>query len=114
MVSGVNTGKIKRCTTVFPPRVSWIMISSTLKQLKLKRYHPASIRVTFLCKERSRDHFNKVSCTANILNDTFETFIDRGTRDQIANISWIIEKAREFQKKKNISALLTMPKPFTV
>ena len=25
---------------------------------------------------------------------------DRGTRDQIANIHWIIEKAREFQKKK--------------
>ena len=24
---------------------------------------------------------------------------DRGTRDQIANICWIIEKAREFQKK---------------
>ena len=23
----------------------------------------------------------------------------RGTRDQIANILWIIEKAREFQKK---------------
>ena len=23
----------------------------------------------------------------------------RGTRDQIANICWIIEKAREFQKK---------------
>ena len=23
----------------------------------------------------------------------------RGTRDQIANISWIIEKAREFEKK---------------
>ena len=26
----------------------------------------------------------------------------RGTRDQIANICWIIEKAREFQKKKNL------------
>ena len=26
----------------------------------------------------------------------------RGTRDQIANIRWIIEKAREFQKKKNM------------
>ena len=26
----------------------------------------------------------------------------RGTRDQIANICWITEKAREFQKKKNI------------
>ena len=24
----------------------------------------------------------------------------RGTRDQIANIRWIIERAREFQKKK--------------
>ena len=44
----------------------------------------------------------------------------RGTRDQIANIRWIIERAREFQKKKkktkkpSISALLTMPKPLTV
>ena len=38
----------------------------------------------------------------------------RGIRDQIANICWIIEKAREFQKKTSISALLTMPKPLTV
>ena len=37
----------------------------------------------------------------------------RGTRDQIANIRWIMEKAREFQKA-SISALLTMPKPLTV
>ena len=37
----------------------------------------------------------------------------RGTRDQIANIRWIIEKAREYQKK-SISALLNMPKPLTV
>ena len=37
----------------------------------------------------------------------------RGTRDQIANICWITEKAREFQKNI-ISALLTMPKPLTV
>ena len=28
----------------------------------------------------------------------------RGTRDQIANIRWIIEKAREFQKKKYAKA----------
>ena len=26
----------------------------------------------------------------------------RGTRDQIANICWVIEKARKFQEKKNI------------
>ena len=39
----------------------------------------------------------------------------RGTRDQIANIHWIIKKAREFQKKKtSISVLLTMQKPLTV
>uniref|UniRef100_A0A8B9YSG8 Reverse transcriptase domain-containing protein n=1 Tax=Bos mutus grunniens TaxID=30521 RepID=A0A8B9YSG8_BOSMU len=38
----------------------------------------------------------------------------RGTRDQIADIRWIIEKAKEFQKKTSISALLTMPKPLTV
>ena len=37
----------------------------------------------------------------------------RGTRDQIANIHWIIEKAREFQKKST-SALLPTPKPLTV
>ena len=49
----------------------------------------------------------------------------RVTRDQIANIWWVIKKAREFQKKKkqktkkqkkthtSISALLTMPKPLT-
>ena len=38
----------------------------------------------------------------------------RETREQIANICWIIKKAREFQKKMSISALLTMPKPLTV
>ena len=36
------------------------------------------------------------------------------TRDQIANICWIIEKAREFQKKLSISTPLTMLKPLTV
>ena len=36
----------------------------------------------------------------------------RGTRDQIANICWIIEKARE--SPINISDFLIMPKPLTV
>ena len=36
----------------------------------------------------------------------------RGTRDQIANIRWIIEKTRECQKKKiSISASLTTLEP---
>ena len=37
----------------------------------------------------------------------------RGTRDQIVNIHWITEKAREFQKNIYF-ALLTMPKPLTM
>ena len=37
----------------------------------------------------------------------------RGTRDQIANIRWIMEKARELQKT-SISAVLTTPKPLTM
>ena len=37
----------------------------------------------------------------------------RGTRGQIANVRWIMDKAREFQKT-SISALLTMPTPLTV
>ena len=37
----------------------------------------------------------------------------RGTRDRIASIRWIIEKAREFQKISTF-ALLTMPKLLTL
>ena len=37
----------------------------------------------------------------------------RGTRNQIANICYIIEKARAF-RKTSISSLLTLPKPLTV
>ena len=36
----------------------------------------------------------------------------RGTRDQIVNIQWIIEK--ESSRKTSTFALLTMPKPLTV
>ena len=37
----------------------------------------------------------------------------RGTRDQIANLCWIIEK-QESYRKTSTSALLTKPKPLTV
>ena len=39
---------------------------------------------------------------------------DRGTRDQIANIHWIIVKAREFRKKRSTSASLTMLKTLSL
>ena len=38
----------------------------------------------------------------------------RGTRDQIANIHWIIEKARDFQRNIHFCFFLTMPKPLTM
>ena len=37
----------------------------------------------------------------------------RGTRDQIANICWIIENEENF-RKTSTSPLLIIPKPFTV
>ena len=37
----------------------------------------------------------------------------RGTRDQIANIRWIMKK-QESSRKTSTFALLTMPKPLTV
>ena len=37
----------------------------------------------------------------------------RGTRDQIANICWLMEKAREFQKSISF-CFITMSKPLTV
>ena len=36
------------------------------------------------------------------------------TRDQIANIRWIMEKKQESSRKTSISALLIIPKPLTV
>ena len=43
----------------------------------------------------------------------------RVTRDQIANIHWIMKKSKRVPEKqesskKRVSALLTMPKPLTV
>ena len=38
----------------------------------------------------------------------------RGTRDQIANIFWIIKNKENYRKKKSTSALLTTLKPLTL
>ena len=38
----------------------------------------------------------------------------RGTRDQMANIHWIIKKSKRVTEKTSISALLTMPRLLTV
>ena len=51
-----------------------------------------------------------VNCELPDVQDGFRK--GRGTRDQIANIHWIIKK-QESSRKTSISALLTMPKPLT-
>ena len=38
----------------------------------------------------------------------------RGTRDQIANIRWIMKKSKSSKKKKSTSALLTIERPLIV
>ena len=38
----------------------------------------------------------------------------RGTRDQIANIPWVIDKARGLPEKTSTFVLLTMQKPLNV
>ena len=52
-----------------------------------------------------------VNCELPVVQAGFRK--GRGTRDQIANVCWIMEKARG-SRKTSISALLTMPKPLTV
>ena len=38
----------------------------------------------------------------------------KGTRNQIANIRWIIKKSKRVPEKTSTSSLLTMPKPLTL
>ena len=52
-----------------------------------------------------------MNCELPDVQDDFRK--SRGTKDQIANIRWIMEK-QESSRKTSISALLTMPKPLTV
>ena len=52
-----------------------------------------------------------MNCERTDVQDGFRK--GRGTRNQIGNIRWIIEK-QERSRKTSISALLTMPKPLTV
>ena len=100
------------------------MVVTKLFHLRLILYyivHPSM----HLCSVASNSHASKVML--KILQPRFQQYVNRelpdvqagfrkvrGTTDQIANICWIIEKAREFQKKTSISALVTMPKPLTV
>ena len=65
------------------------------------------------CSKFSKPGFSS-TWTMNFLPDVEAGFRKgRRTRDQIANISWIMEKAREFQKSIYF-CFIDMPKPLTV
>ena len=69
--------------------------------------------VVRLCSKSFKQSFNSM-WTNQELPDVQAGFRkSRGTRDQIANIHWIMEKGREFQKIST-SASLTMLKTLTV
>ena len=53
-----------------------------------------------------------VNCELSDVQTRFKK--GRASRDQIANICWIIEKKQESSRKTSTFALLTMLKPFTV
>ena len=66
--------------------------------------------LTRSCSKSSKRGFNKQYVNQELPDVQAGFRKDRGTRDQIANICWIIEKARE-SREISISALLTSPKP---
>ena len=60
-------------------------------------------------------HFTSLQGFSSTWTENFQMYnLDLGKADEIANISLIIGKAREFQKKKSTSTSLTTVKPFTV
>ena len=69
--------------------------------------HTSKIMLKIL-KARLQQHMN---CELPDIQAGFRK--GRGTRDQIANTRWIMDKQGS-SRKTSISALLTMPKPLTV
>ena len=76
--------------------------------LTMRQLHPSSKVVLKILHARLKHYMNQE------LPDVQAGFRkERGTRDQIANICWIKEKAKVFQKTST-SVSATMPKPLTV
>ena len=97
-----------------PEKVSFILIPKKGNAQEWSNYHSIALI----------SHASKVM--VKILQARFQQYVSheipdvqagfrkgRGTRDQIANIHWIIKK-QESSRKTSTSALLTMPKPLTM
>ena len=101
--SGHRTGKCQ-----FSSQSQWKAIPKNVQTTTLLH---SSHTLEKQCSKFSKPGFN-TTWTVN-----FQMFVGfrkgRGTRDQITNVHWIIEKVIEFQKTF-ISVLLTAPKPLIV
>ena len=95
-------------------RSVFIPISKKGNAKECSNYHTIAVfshtsKVTFKILQGRLQHC--VKCELSDVQAGFRK--GRGTRDQISNICWIIEK-QESSRKTSISDLLTMPKPLTV
>ena len=101
----VATGLDKVCFHSNPKERQWIECSNYRTIALIS--HASKVMLKIL-QARFQQHMNRE------LPDVQAGFRKgRGTRDQIANIRWIIKKS-DSSRKTSISALLTMPKPLTV
>ena len=103
-------------------------IDSTFREqvvLGLEKGHKEDLCILFYCSKQFSS-CPKLVLPTQLLQARLQQYVNRelpdvsagfrkgkGTRDQIANVGWIIKKAREFQIIST-SALLTMLKPLTV
>ena len=107
-------GKTQQCPQDWKRSV-FIPIPKKGNAKKCSNYHTIALishtsKVTLKILQARHQQFMN-----NELTDVQVGFIKgRGTRGKTANINWIIEKAREFQKKTSTSALLIMSKPLVV
>ena len=101
--SGQRTGKVQ--FSFQSQRKAMLKNAQTIAQLHSS--HASKVMLKIL-QVRLQQHMN-----CELLNANAEFRNSRGTRDQIANICWIMEKAREFQKNIYF-CFLTMPKLLTV
>ena len=89
LISGHRTGK-GQFSFQFPRK-------AMSKMLKLP--HECTHLTGYQCNAQNSPSQASTVCESRTSRCSSWIYKGRGTRDQIANIHWIIEKAREFQKK---------------
>ena len=112
---------------VYSPQWSFISrIDKVSFSFMTEEYFTAFIVHIFITHSFIKEHSHASKVMLKILQARLQQYVNRelpdvqagfgkgrGTREQIANICWIMEKTREFQKNIYF-CFMTMPKPLTV